>query len=96
MAGGGVWRLKWHPTKVGVLAGACMRGGVRIFKDPSATDGPHGMITYYQGHPSDALAYGVDWVYSTASPLAPVSRHRDMIGSCSFYDHQLHFWKTEL
>ena len=95
-AGGGVWRLKWHPTKAGVLAGACMRGGVRIFKDPSATDCQHGMVNYYQGHPSDALAYGVDWVYSTASPLAPASRHRDMVGSRSFYDHQLHFWKTEL
>jgi diphthamide biosynthesis protein 7 len=33
--GGGVWRLKWHPSSVGVLASACMRGGVRVFQDPT-------------------------------------------------------------
>ena len=73
-----------------------MRGGVRIFQDPTITsvDQPSGMMNYYQHHhPSDVLAYGVDWMYPSEIKSGEVDRTTDWIGSCSFYDHQMHFWK---
>ena len=29
-AGGGVWRVKWHPTNPDLMAVACMHDGVKI------------------------------------------------------------------
>eukprot|EP00946_MAST-07B_sp_MAST-7B-sp1_P005013 g5013.t1 len=57
--GGGVWRLKWHPSSVGLLAGACMRGGIRVFRDPT-------------GHPGEALAYGEEAMASYRRLLLPL------------------------
>ena len=103
-AGGGVWRLKWHPFTEGLLAAACMRGGVRIFRDPTECDeisngmydfclaNKHGMICQYTGHPSESLAYGVSWQRNRCLTSGSGASD-DVIASCSFYDRMLHLWK---
>lgn len=60
-----------------------MRGGVRIFQDPTLPNELHGMSHHYEGHPSESLAYGVDWDRSNLNTIY----------SCSFYDSQMHQWK---
>ncbi len=98
--GGGVWRLKWNPKHSTLLAAAAMRGGVHVIDVTATTEEEErllgeeikmvnmGGLEYYNGHSSESLAYGVDW-----------SHHEDwngeLIGSCSFYDHSLHFWKHQ-
>ncbi|KAI9328763.1 WD40-repeat-containing domain protein [Zopfochytrium polystomum] len=87
--GGGVWRLKWHPTDPTRLLTASMHSGFHVvqvdFDAPSTrtetvyTDGKHG-----------SLAYGADWSFAPAPP--PGGRGR-LKGTCSFYDHSFHVWE---
>jgi len=102
VAGGGVWRLKWHPTVVGKLVAACMRGGVRVFQDSTRNDlEEHGMTHHYLGHPAESLAYGVDWNRCRLSGGGGggvevgggVQEEEEMLISCSFYDRQMHVWR---
>ena len=90
--GGGVWRLKWHPQISSKLAAAAMRGGAHILTVDCV---PHKEGEYscflksfdhYDGHPSEALTYGIDWSYDHAW-------NGNLVGTCSFYDHSLHFWR---
>jgi diphthamide biosynthesis protein 7 len=94
VAGGGVWRLKWHPTVVGKLVAACMRGGVRVFQDSTMNvTEKHGMTHYYVGHPNESLAYGVDWNRCRQVDGSERAEDEDMLISCSFYDRQIHVWR---
>ncbi|KAG0254484.1 Diphthine methyltransferase [Actinomortierella ambigua] len=82
--GGGVWRLKWHPTLKNILLAGCMHNGFHtLHYDDSWSDGQ--IVSSFMEHKS--LAYGVDWSYAPptqgTSPLAI---------SCSFYDHLIHLW----
>ncbi|KAF9971586.1 Diphthine methyltransferase [Actinomortierella ambigua] len=82
--GGGVWRLKWHPTRKDILLAGCMHNGFHtIHYDDAWSDGQ--IASSFMEHKS--LAYGVDWSY------APPSQGRSpLVISCSFYDHLIHLW----
>eukprot|EP00249_Psilotum_nudum_P016197 c25710_g1_i1 orf=256-1485(-) len=54
--GGGVWRLKWHPSDKGLLLAACMHNGFMIV---NVNDGKMAILEEYKDHKS--LAYGADW-----------------------------------
>ena len=38
--GGGVWRLKWHPSRRELLLGACMHAGFRVLEVSGTAAGP--------------------------------------------------------
>ena len=57
--GGGVWRLKWHPSKAEKLLAACMYNGFRLL-DCGCEEKPNMLsIMSYEKHKS--IAYGADW-----------------------------------
>ncbi|KAJ2996053.1 Diphthine methyltransferase [Globomyces sp. JEL0801] len=78
--GGGVWRIKWHPTDPSLLISASMYNGFHIL---SYKENELSNLMDYMKHKS--IAYGVDWSYKD-----PV------IGTCSFYDHLFHLWSPNL
>lgn len=86
---GGVWRLKWHPSRSELLLAACMHAGFRVLKVLS--DGPLEVIAEYTAHGMGAsLAYGADWTHSEASA------HGGLIAAtASFYDKMLHTWEFQ-
>eukprot|EP00163_Fabomonas_tropica_P017897 TRINITY_DN3176_c0_g1_i1.p1 TRINITY_DN3176_c0_g1~~TRINITY_DN3176_c0_g1_i1.p1 ORF type:complete len:348 (+),score=34.53 TRINITY_DN3176_c0_g1_i1:322-1365(+) len=71
VVGGGLWRLKWHPTISDLILTASMHNNFHICKtsreeqDTSTEDSPAlasggESIAMYTGHEGD-LSYGVDW-----------------------------------
>ncbi|KAF9984871.1 Diphthine methyltransferase [Mortierella antarctica] len=84
--GGGVWRLKWHPTRKDILLAGCMHNGFHVIHyDEGWSTGSIG--SSFMEHKS--LAYGVDWSY--AEP--PTPSEMPLVVSCSFYDHLIHLWR---
>ncbi|KAG0224392.1 Diphthine methyltransferase [Actinomortierella wolfii] len=82
--GGGVWRLKWHPTRKDVLMAGCMHNGFHTLRyDDAWNDGE--FLSSFMEHKS--LAYGVDWSYAP-----PKEDNMPLAVSCSFYDHIIHLW----
>ncbi|KAL7748500.1 hypothetical protein RI367_006195 [Sorochytrium milnesiophthora] len=79
--GGGVWRLKWHPSadRGNTLMAACMYNGFHVFDVGQHNGEP---ACSYMEHKS--IAYGVDWCYDARAP--------ELLASCSFYDHTLRLW----
>jgi diphthamide biosynthesis protein 7 len=76
--GGGVWRLKWHPIDHSRLLAACMYNGFHIFNVNMANY----EVTHEQSFMEHAsIAYGADW-----------HGYKDLIGTCSFYDHMFCIW----
>uniref|UniRef100_A0A8C4QZF1 methylated diphthine methylhydrolase n=1 Tax=Eptatretus burgeri TaxID=7764 RepID=A0A8C4QZF1_EPTBU len=65
--GGGVWRLKWHPRRKGLLLAAAMHNGFHIIKHDQTDDSNSSchVVSSYIAH--ESLAYGADWSW-----LAPV------------------------
>jgi diphthamide biosynthesis protein 7 len=82
-AGGGIWRLKWHPTDPCRLLAAAMHNGFQIidWTDGFRHDGEEAVRL--DEHGGDSLAYGADW-----------GKDGNMVGSCSFYDHKVCFWNA--
>ena len=80
--GGGVWRVKWHPSEPDVSTHACMHGGFVVVNWSTGE-----VIGRYNGH--ESLAYGVDWCLE-------MSPRQFLLASCSFYDHALHLWTINL
>ncbi|GAA6007225.1 hypothetical protein JCM11491_003051 [Sporobolomyces phaffii] len=94
--GGGVWRLKWHPTNPRRLLVAAMHNGFSVVdfdglssqasSDGAIVPGEGELVKRFEGH--DSLAYGVDW-----NQRGPQTKDgEDLVASCSFYDHALHVW----
>ena len=85
--GGGIWRVKWHPTDPRKLLLGCMHGGFMVL-DGAGLDGctyieaPMDIICRFDGH--ESIAYGCDW-----ERAAPESH---LVYSCSFYDAAFHIW----
>lgn len=95
--GGGVWRVKWHPSarRENDLLLACMHDGFKVVRLPSGTLGEGASLTGDEGEivtsfkDHDSLAYGVDWSRSDKDG-GPQSQ--TLVASCSFYDHSLKTW----
>ncbi|XP_074649198.1 diphthine methyltransferase-like [Tubulanus polymorphus] len=82
--GGGVWRLKWHPTHASYLLTACMYNGFHIL-DCNNICGEQKIVASFMNHKS--IAYGVDWMFANAD-----DDENNVIASCSFYDKLLCLW----
>ncbi|KAL4151525.1 hypothetical protein PRNP1_008467 [Phytophthora ramorum] len=89
-AGGGVWRLKWHPAanRKELLLAACMHNGFQVLELAGETT--LRKAASYDRH--DSLAYGVDWWLHPAALAAKAP----VVGSVSFYDHVFHVWRQPL
>ncbi|KAJ3815923.1 WD40-repeat-containing domain protein [Lentinula lateritia] len=94
--GGGAWRVKWHPsaTRKSDLLVACMHDGFKVLRfnelaietlEDMSSPLPASIVQRFDEHQS--LAYGVDWSFAPSS-----NDQKTAIASCSFYDHELHFW----
>ncbi|ORX93843.1 WD40 repeat-like protein [Basidiobolus meristosporus CBS 931.73] len=81
--GGGVWRLKWHPTEANTLLAGCMHNGFHILDIEGFESGNLSSQVRSSFMAHESLAYGCDWSYQPNSNL---------VASCSFYDHVLHLW----
>ena len=93
-AGGGVWRLKWHPVLRDYIALACMHGGAMIAQVVYGDEGQAKGITgrcRYEAHAS--MTYGIDWYKAASAPKGGGGCFRPVLATCSFYDHALHLWR---
>ncbi|CAO3588186.1 unnamed protein product [Absidia cylindrospora] len=79
--GGGIWRLKWHPTNPTCLLSASMHAGAFVIDTEKLA-----ISTSFLDHQS--MAYGADWFYPSSD-----EKDSDLVASCSFYDHIMHLWK---
>ncbi|KAF9585844.1 Diphthine methyltransferase [Lunasporangiospora selenospora] len=85
--GGGVWRLKWHPTRKDILLAGCMHNGFHVLSYDGAWSGQ--IVSSFMDH--ESLAYGVDWSYEQPEAASELP----LVVSCSFYDHLIHLWRPK-
>lgn len=62
--GGGVWKLKFHPSNGNLILAACMHNGFAIVR---LEDDGIKIVEEYKGH--DSLAYGADWFKGDVSKI---------------------------
>ncbi|GAA5947547.1 hypothetical protein JCM10213_005155 [Rhodosporidiobolus nylandii] len=95
-AEGGIWRLKWHASNPSRLLCAGMHGGFKVVDFDGLALNPVDEAGWLQPGEGklharfdqhESLAYGVDW-----SSGGRTSEGKDVVASCSFYDHALHVW----
>ncbi|KAF8629705.1 hypothetical protein AX15_003321 [Amanita polypyramis BW_CC] len=85
---GGVWRVKWNPheNRKRDLLVASMRDGFKVLH---YENGMHQGQVLQRFDDHESLAYGVDWSFEP-----PSEDGKQVVGSCSFYDHLLHIWRA--
>ncbi|KAL4660793.1 diphthine methyltransferase isoform X1 [Arapaima gigas] len=74
--GGGVWRLKWHPSHEHLLLAACMHNDFHILHCQEALEGGGGacpVLASYILH--NSLAYGADWSQLILKGSPPCPSH---------------------
>jgi len=91
--GGGVWRIKWHPTNKGRILVGAMHGGCRVIDAPQlVTNNSHdddqkvSIIKEFTEH--ESMAYGADWLHTAG--------RYEAAASCSFYDRQTFIWDASM
>ncbi|GMP33785.1 hypothetical protein CsSME_00006950 [Camellia sinensis var. sinensis] len=83
--GGGVWRIKHHPSLPDLVLAACMHNGFAIVK----IEGEKAeVIETYCKH--ESLAYGADW--QRGEICQEGKRKSGVVATCSFYDQLVRIW----
>ena len=91
--GGGVWRIKWHPSCRGKMLVAAMHVGCRVVNipvlDSTYTDSHEvsagaEVLSEFTAH--ESMAYGADWLCFDQPCCDEVAV------SCSFYDRKAFLW----
>lgn len=83
---GGVWRLKWEPKNEEYLLSASMFNAAHIIDTSSNVAN----ILESFGEKQNRLFYGADWHhFNTQFEHSANSKGRQIIATCSFYDHRL-------
>lgn len=83
--GGGVWRLKWEPSKQEYLLSASMFNGAHIIN----TNDMSADICQSFGEKENRLFYGADWCSLSIDTTDKCLKSNRIITMCSFYDHKL-------
>merc|ERR1719253_44383 len=95
--GGGIWRIKWHPScwdgethSCGKMLVAAMHGGCRVvninlssFLSSFTPSNDIEILSEFTEH--ESMAYGADWLWFGQSQC-------EAVASCSFYDNQAFLW----
>ncbi|KAI3866572.1 hypothetical protein MKX03_023784 [Papaver bracteatum] len=83
--GGGVWRLKQHPSIPSLVLAACMHNGFAVVR----VEGEKAeVLETCTNHKS--LAYGADWQRGPLSKKYEIER--PVAATCSFYDRLVRVW----
>ncbi|CAM8965185.1 unnamed protein product [Rhodiola kirilowii] len=82
--GGGVWRMKYHPSVCGLVLTACMHNGFAIVDTKGSKVE---IIETYKKH--ESLAYGADWQRRKVG-------NENVVASCSFYDKLVRVWRPHI
>ncbi|URE46181.1 WD domain, G-beta repeat [Musa troglodytarum] len=87
--GGGVWRIKYHPSISTFILAACMHNGFAVV---STEEEDVRVVETYCKH--ESLAYGADWQKGEISTQGML-RKGLLVATCSFYDRRLRIWQPE-
>lgn len=82
--GGGIWRIKWHPTIADYLLVAAMRGGFHLLHQEDSQ--LQLCATHMEPHTSEGLSYGIDWILPDNQTSQKKPNHLGFAACASFYD----------
>ncbi|KAJ8318899.1 hypothetical protein KUTeg_003990 [Tegillarca granosa] len=95
--GGGIWRIKWHPSNRDFILTATMYNGFHIVNSNLSKETDMEIVCHYTDH--ESIAYGADWCHLKYSKVNNCTDSNDenktpdnLISTCSFYDHLLKLW----
>jgi diphthamide biosynthesis protein 7 len=93
--GGGMWRMKWHPTRDHRLLLGAMHGGCRVvdlMQNEEVQDQDKLHVQVHQSFTQHkSMAYGADWL--VCQNLGQ-TRSVEAAVSCSFYDSAMYLWNV--
>jgi diphthamide biosynthesis protein 7 len=85
--GGGLWRIKWHPSNDNQLLLGAMHGGCRVVQLNNENSDLQ-ILQKFSSHQS--MAYGADWL-----AFQDQTKKVEAVASCSFYDRALYLWEVQ-